>query len=130
MLSGFSLNPANPLAASGVINLSAALKAKTVVGETKGECPSAYIEITEEDGAFSFKGMNEPTNNKDCKKNSLQLHPDRNLGCKDEAKVKIQKVGGVNPFKSLVNIIDNAADKFTRFSFPQRTLSSSSRTLL
>ena len=75
-----------------VVRNPVALKAKTVVGETKGECPSADIEITEEDGAFSFKGMNEPINNKDCKKNSWQLHPDRNLGCSDEAKVKIQNL--------------------------------------
>jgi hypothetical protein len=70
------------------------LKAKTVVGETKGECKSVDIEITEEeeDGAFSFKGMTEP-NEKECKdkKFLLKLHPDKYpKECEDKATKNFQ----------------------------------------
>ena len=69
------------------------LKAESGLGETMGDCPSAEIEITEEeDGAFSFKGMTEPKNKDDCnnKRTMLTLHPDKNSDCKTTAKVKFQ----------------------------------------
>jgi hypothetical protein len=69
------------------------LKAESGIEETMGECPSANIEITEEeDGAFSFKGMTEPKNKGDCKnkRTLLTLYPDRNKGCKDKATEKFQ----------------------------------------
>ena len=78
-----------------VVRNPVALKAKTVVGETNTECPSAGIEISEKDEVFTFKGMNEPTNKKGCedKKTLFKLHPDKNLGCSDEAKKKFQNFG-------------------------------------
>jgi hypothetical protein len=87
------------------------LKAKTVVGETKGECKSVDIEITEEeeDGAFSFKGMTEP-NEKECKdkKFLLKLHPDKYpKECEDKATKNFQN------FKTFCARFKDSADDNT-----------------